>query len=157
MFTNSSFETIAKTMKDNAEKFNPAAAAQAFKPMMENLKAWGELAQQQAQAAQAAMAQNLEAFKGIKEPQAAFEAMKASAENGLAIAAKNLQDVTALGVAQFHSSVDALEKAHPMPEAFANVGKGLKTAASTMEEAVESAVKRGNSAVAAVAKKSRGA
>ena len=155
MFTNTSFESIAKTMKETVEKFNPAAASEAIKPAMDNLKAWGTLAQQQAQAAQAAMAQNLESFKNIKEPQAAFEAMKASAENGLAIAAKNLQDVTALGVAQFHSTLDAMEKAHPVPEAFANVGKNLKSAASNIEEALESAVKRGASAVSAVAKKAR--
>ena len=155
MFTNTSFESIAKTMKESVEKFNPAAAGEAFKPAMDNLKAWGTLAQQQAQVAQAAMAQNLESFKSIKEPQAAFEAMKASAENGLAIAAKNLQDVTALGVAQFHSTLDALEKTHPVPEVFANVGKNLKTAATNIEEALESAVKRGASAVSAVAKKAR--
>ena len=156
MFNTTSFESLAKTMKENAEKFNPAAAGEAFKPVMDNLKAWGELAQQQAQAAQAAMAQNMESFKSIKEPQAAFEAMKASAENGLAIAAKNLQEVTALSVAQFHATVDALEKSHPMPEAFASVSKGLKTAATSMEEALETAVKRGASTVSAVTKKARG-
>ena len=155
MFTNTSFESIAKTMKENAEKFNPAAAGDAFKPAMDNLKAWGALAQKQAQMAQAAMTQNLESFKSITEPQAAFEAMKTSAENGLAIAAKNLQEVTALGVAQFHATVDAMEKAHPAPEAFANVGKSLKTAASNIEDVLESAVKRGASAVSEVAKKVR--
>ena len=155
MFTNTSFESIAKTMKENAEKFNPAAAADAFKPAMDNLKAWGALAQKQAQMAQAAMTQNLESFKSITEPQAAFEAMKTSAENGLAIAAKNLQEVTALGVAQFHATVDAMEKAHPAPEAFANVGKSLKTAASNIEDVLESAVQRGASAVSEVAKKVR--
>lgn len=156
MFNNSSFESIAKTMKESAEKFNPTAAGEALKPTMDNLKAWGTLAQKQAQLAQAAMAANLESFKSIKEPQAAFEAMKASAENGLAIATKNLQEVTALGVAQFHSTLDAIEKAHPIPEAFANVGKGLKTAATNIEEALESAVKRGASAASTVAKKARG-
>lgn len=155
MFTNTSFESIAKTMKENAEKFNPAAAGDAFKPAMDNLKAWGALAQKQAQMAQATMTQNLESFKSITEPQAAFEAMKTSAENGLAIAAKNLQEVTALGVAQFHATVDAMEKAHPAPEAFANVSKSLKTAASNIEDVLESAVKRGASAVSEVAKKVR--
>lgn len=155
MFSSTSFESIAKTMKDSAEKFNPAAAGDAFKPAMDNLKAWGALAQKQAQMAQAAMTQNLESFKSITEPQAAFEAMKTSAESGLAIATKNLQDVTALGVAQFHSTLDALEKAHPAPEAFAAVGKGLKTAASSIEEALESAVKHGASALSGAAKKVR--
>ena len=153
MFNNTSFDALAKTMK---EKFNPAAAGEAFKPVMDNLKAWGELAQQQAQAAQGVMTKNMESLKNIKEPQAAFEAMKASAENSLAVAAKNLQDVTALGVAQFQASVDAIEKTHPMPEAFANVSKSLKTAATSMEQAVESAVKRGSSAVSTATRKARG-
>ena len=161
MFTNTPFESAATTMKANAEKFNPAAVQEALKPVMDNLKAWGDLAQKQAQVAQAAVAETVESFKSIKEPQAAFEAMKASAENGIAIATKNLKDVTALGVAQFNSSVDALEKAHPAPEAFANVGKNLKAAASTMENALESAMKNGAAAVAAApaaaAKKSRAA
>ena len=147
MFTNTSFEAIAKTMKENAEKFNPAASQEAFKPVMAQLKAWGDLAQKQAQATQAAVAETVESFKSIKEPQAAFEAMKTSAEQGLAIATKNLKEVTALGFAHFHSSVDTLEKAHPAPEAFANVGKGLKNAASTMENALESVMKKGTAAV----------
>ena len=147
MFTNTPFESAAKTFKENAEKFNPAAAQEAFKPVMDQLKAWGELAQTQAQAAQASIAETVESFKSIKEPQAAFEALKASAENGIAIATKNLKDVTALGVAQFNSSVDALEKAYPAPEAFATVGKSLKSAAS----ALESALKNGAAAVAAAA------
>ncbi|MEO6319198.1 MAG: hypothetical protein ABIR56_00925 [Polaromonas sp.] len=147
MFSNTPFEAAAKTMKANAEKFNPAAAQEAFKPVMDHLKAWGDLAQKQAQAAQASIAETVESFKSVKEPQAAFEAMKASAENGIAIATKNLKDVTALGIAQFNSSVDALEKAHPVPEVFANVGKSLKTAASTMETALESTMKNGAAAV----------
>jgi hypothetical protein len=153
MFTNTSFEAAAKTLKESAEKFSPAAAQEAFKPVMDNLKAWGDLAQQQAQAAQAAMAQTVESFKSIKEPQSAFQALKTSAENSIAIATKNLQDVTALGVAQFNSSVDAFEKAHPAPEAFATVGKSLKTAASNLETAVDTAVKKGSAAVAAATKK----
>lgn len=153
MFTNTPFEAAAKTLKESAEKFSPAAAQEAFKPVMDNLKAWGDLAQQQAQAAQAAMAQTVESFKSIKEPQSAFQALKTSAENSIAIATKNLQDVTALGVAQFNSSVDAFEKAHPAPEAFATVGKSLKTAASNLETAVDTAVKKGSAAVAAATKK----
>jgi hypothetical protein len=153
MFTNTPFESIAKTMKENAEKFNPAASQEAFKPVMEQLKAWGDLAQQQAQIAQASIAETVESFNSIKEPQAAFEAMKTSAENGLAMATKNLKDVTALGFEQFRTSVDTLQKSHPAPEVFAAVGKGLKSAASTMETAMESAMKTGASAV----KKARGA
>ena len=147
MFTNTPFESAAKTMKANAEKFSPAAAQEALKPMMDQLKAWGDLVQAQAQVAQASMAETVESFKSVKEPQAAFAAMKTAAENGIAMATRNLKDVTALGVAQFNSSVDALEKAYPAPEAFATVGKSLKSAAS----ALESALKNGAAAVAAAA------
>ena len=147
MFTNTSFESIAKTMKENAEKFNPAASQEAFKPVMEQLKAWSELAQKQAQVAQAAVAETVESFKNIKEPKAAFEAMKASAENSVAMASQNLKDVTALGFAQFQTSIDALQKAHPAPEAFASMAKGLKDAAATAENALESAMKNGAAAV----------
>ncbi|MDB5778806.1 MAG: hypothetical protein JWP79_638 [Polaromonas sp.] len=147
MFTNTSFESIAKTMKENAEKFNPAASQEAFKPVMEQLKAWGDLAQKQAQVAQAAVAETVESFKNIKEPKAAFEAMKASAENSVALASQNLKEVTALGFAQFQTSIDALQKAHPAPEAFAGMAKGLKDAATTAENALESAMKNGAAAV----------
>ena len=152
MFTNTSFESIAKTMKENSEKFNPAASQEAFKPVMAQLQAWSDLAQKQAQTAQVSMAATMESFKAIKEPQSAFEAMKASAESSMAIATQNLKDVTALGVSQFHTSVDAFEKAHPAPEAFSNVAKGMKDAASKMEVSIESAMKQGTAAI----KKTRG-
>jgi hypothetical protein len=162
MFTNTPFESAAKTMFAGAPKFNPAAMQDAVKPVMDSFKAWGDLAQKQAQVAQAAVAESIEAFKSIKEPQAAFEAMKTSAEIGVTIATKNLKDVTALSVAQFKTGVDTLEKASPAPETFASVGKGLKEAATTLENALESAMKQGAAAVASVApaataKKSRAA
>ncbi|MDO8262157.1 MAG: hypothetical protein Q7T21_02920, partial [Gallionella sp.] len=97
MFSNSPFESIAKTMKENAEKLNPDASQEAFKPFLEQIMALGDLALKHAQVSQAAVAETVESFKSIKEPQAAFDAMKASAENGLAMATKNLKDVTALG------------------------------------------------------------
>ena len=118
---------------------------------MDNLKAWGDLAQKQTQAAQSSIAETVESFKSVKEPQAAFEALKASAENGIAIATKNLKDVTALSVAQFNAGLDAMEKAHPAPEAFAGVAKGMKDAASKIETTLESALNNG----ADVAKKAR--
>ena len=151
MFTNTPFEAAAKTFKENAEKFNPAAAQESFKPVMDNLKAWGDLAQKQTQAPQSSIAETVESFKSVKEPQAAFEALKASAENGIAIATKNLKDVTALSVAQFNAGLDAMEKAHPAPEAFAGVAKGMKDAASKIETTLESALNNG----ADVAKKAR--
>jgi hypothetical protein len=160
MFKNTPVESAVKTMMAGSEKFNPAAAQEALKPVMDNLKAWADLAQQQAAAAQAAVAEAMEAAKSIKEPQDAFEAMKASAENAMEMAAKNVKDATALSVAQFNSTVDSLEKNSPAPEAFASVAKGMKDAASSMENAVEMALKKGADAVAsaspgAAAKKSR--
>ena len=120
MFTNTPFESAVKTMFAGAEKFNPLAGYYTAKVLMANLKEWGDLAQAQAQASQAAAAESVEAFNGIKEPQAAFDALKANAEKGIALA---------------------------------GVAKGMKTAASTMENALESAIKNG----AAAAKKAHAA
>ena len=161
MFKNTPFEAIAKSMTEGAPKFDITSMQDAMKPMQDNMKQWGDLAQKQVQAAQAALVESVEALKSIKEPLAAFEAMKTSAENGIAVATKNLKEVTALSVSQFKSGIDSLEKAHPAPEAFASVGANLKAAASTMENAMESAMKNGAAAVAsatpAAAKKSRAA
>ena len=147
MFKNTPFESIAKSMTDGAAKFNPEAMQEVVKSTQENLKAWTSLAQSQVQAAQAAAADNLETFKGVKEPQAAMEAMKASAEQGIALATQNLKEVTALAVAQFKANVDAIEKTHPAPQAFASIAKGLKEAASTLETNLDSAMKSGATAV----------
>ena len=157
MFKNTPFEAIAKTMSEAAPKVNPAAVQEALKPVQDNLKAWADLAQAQAKEAQAVITETVESIKGAKDPQAAFEVMKSSAEAGVALFSKNLKAATTLSVGQFHSSVDAIEKAHPAPEAFASVAKNLKAAASTAESTLESALEKGASAVASVgkAKKSR--
>ena len=157
MFTNTPFESAAKTMIAGAEKFNftPAAAQDAFKPLMDNLKVWGDLVKAQAQATQAAAAESVEAFKSVKEPQAAFDALKTSAEKGMALAAKHVQEATALSVEQFNAGVDVVQERHPAPEAFAQVGKGLKAAASSIETAVASTLKAGATATAAAGKKAR--
>jgi len=152
MFTNSPFASAA-TMFPGAEKFTPAAMQDAVKPFMDNLKAWSDLAQRQTQATQAAVAESVEAFKSIKEPQAALETMKTSAEKSMALTAKHLQEATALSVAQFNAGIDAMQESHPAPESFANVGKGLKAAAASMENAVASTLKNG----AAAAKKASAA
>jgi len=160
MFKNTPFEAIAKTLSESASQFNPAAVQDAIKPTQDNLKAWADLAQKQAAQAQSAIAQTVESIKSIKDPQAGFEIMKESAEAGIAMFAKNLQDATALSFGQFHSTIDAVEKAHPQPEVFASVAKGLKTAATTAENAMESAMAQGASMAAsaspaAKAKKTR--
>lgn len=147
MFKNTPFESLAKSMTEGTGKFNPEAMQNIVKVTQENLKAWTDLGQSQLHAAQAAAADKMEAFKGVKEPQAALEVMKASAAQGIALATQNLKDVTALAVAQFKANVDAIEKTHPAPEAFASVAKGLKEAASTMESTLDSAMKNGGTAV----------
>ena len=152
MFKNTPFEAAAKAMQDSAGKFNPAAAQEAVKPMMDNLKAWGDLAQSQAKAAQAALTESVDSLKSIKAPQEALESIKTSAETTMAMAAKHLKEATALGVAQFQASIDALEKASPAPEGLANVGKTLKAAAASMETAVDAALKNSAAAVASIKK-----
>ena len=149
MFNNTPFAAAAQTLQDSAQKFNPAATQEVFKPMMGNLQAWGELAQKQAQAAQASIAQTVESFKSVREPQAAFEAMKASAEQSIALATQNLKDVTALSMAQFNTGVDALEKANP---AAASLTKGMKETASTMETTLETMTKGATAALGKAAK-----
>jgi hypothetical protein len=155
MFKNTPFEAIAKSMAESAPKFNADAMQDAIKPVQDNLKVWADLAQHQAQEAQAAMADTMASIKDIKDPQAAFELMKASAEAGMAMFAKNLKDATALSFGQFHSTVDAIEKAHPAPEAFAAVAKNLKAAATSAETAIDTAMQNGAAAGPPKGKKSR--
>lgn len=155
MFKNTPFESIAKTISESAPKFNPAAMQDAIKPAQDNLKAWADLAQNQAKEAQAALAETVASIKDIKDPQAAFELMKASAQAGMAMFAKNLQAATALSVGQFHTAVDAVEKAHPAPEAFASVAKSLKAAATSAESSLESVMEKSAVAVSSVAPASK--
>lgn len=150
MFKNTPFEAIAKTMSESAPKMNPAAVQEAIKPVQDNIKAWADLAQVQAKEVQAAIAETVESIKGAKDPQTAFEVMKASAEAGMAMFAKNLKTATSLSVEQFHSGVDAIEKSHPNPEAFASVAKNLKAAATTAESTLDTALEKGAAAAASV-------
>jgi hypothetical protein len=151
MFKNTPFEALAKTLSESAPKFNPVAMQDTIKPAQENLKAWADLAQSQAKEAQAALLETVESIKGAKDAQAAFELIKASAEAGMAMFAKNLKEATSLSVGQFQDTVDAIEKAHPAPEAFAPVAKNLKAAASQAETALDSALEKSASLAASVA------
>jgi len=155
MFTNTPFEAIAKSISESAPKFNPAALQDAIKPAQDNLKAWADLAQRQAKEAQAVFAEAFESMKGIKDPQAALEAFKASSEASMALIAKNLQEATSLSVEQFHAAVDAVEKSHPAPEAFAAVAQNLKAAASTAESNLASALEKASAFGASVAPTSK--
>lgn len=151
MFKNTPFEAIAKSMTESAPKFDMGAAQDAFRPIQDNLKAWADLAQAQAAEAQANLMETVEAVKGAKDPQAAFEAFKVSSEAAMALFQKNLKDATALSVTQFHGTVDAVQKAHPAAESFAPVAKSLKAAASNAESALDSAIEKGASLAASVA------
>ena len=150
MFKNTPFDSIAKSMSDAMPQFNTDTVHEAVKPAQENLKAWADLAQKQAAEVQSAIGETLASIKSIKDPQAAFEIMKHSAEAGMAMYAKNLKDATSLSFGQFHGSVDALEKAHPAHEGVASVAKSLKAAASTAENAIESAMAKSASMAASV-------
>jgi hypothetical protein len=151
MFTNTPFDAIAKSFGDAAPHFNPVALQDAIKPAQENLKAWTDLAQRQAQEAQAFFAETVESMKNVKDPQAALEAFKASSEANVALVAKNLKEATALSVDQFHAAIDAIEKSHPAPDAFAALAKNLKTAASTAESTLVEALEKGSTFGATIA------
>jgi hypothetical protein len=153
MASKTAFDTITKTMEESLAKLSSGASQETLAPVMDNLKAWGELIQTQAQKAQAAMAETAESFKDIKEPTAAMEGVKAVAERNMQLALENLRDVSALGFAQFQANVDALQKVHPAPEAFAPVAKGLKDAASKMESALESTLNKAPATVKTAARK----
>lgn len=147
MFKNTPFEAIAKAMSEGAPKFDPTAVQATVTAMQDNLMAWGNLAQSQAQAVQASVSQTMAALQGVKDPQSALETIQSSASDGVSLAAQNLQAVTALAMAQYLASVDAIEKAHPMPESFAAVSQALRTAASNFENSVNAALDKASATV----------
>jgi hypothetical protein len=155
MFKNTPFEAITKSMTESAHQFNPTAMQDAIKPVQENLKAWADLAQSQAKEAQAIFEESAESMKNVKDPQAALEVFKAASEAGIALFAKNLKEATSLSVDQFHATVDAIEKSHPAPEAFAEIAKSLKAAASTAESTLATALDKGNALAASGVKASK--
>lgn len=147
MFKNTPFEAVAKALSEGAPKFDPSGVSSVVSVMQDNLIAWGNLAQTQAQAVQASVTKTVAALQGVSDPQAALEAVKLSAADGVNLATKNLQAVTALAMAQFLASVDAIEKAHPMPESFAPVGQALRSAATNFENAVSGALDKASATV----------
>lgn len=149
------FEAIAKTMTESIPQFSPAAMQDAIKPIQDNLKAWADLAQSQAKEAQAIFEESAESMKSVKDPQAALGAFKAASEAGMALSAKNLKEATSLSVTQFQAAVDAIEKNHPAPEAFAEIAKNLKAAASTVESTLVTALDNGNALATSGAKASK--
>ena len=151
MNINQSIQSAQKTLESSAQKFTPAAMQEAFQPLMGNAKAWGDLLQQQAQASQNAVSETFEAFKNVKEPQAALEAMGTFAQTLMAMASKNMKDTVALSVSQFKSNVTTLEKNLPASDAVTSIANSMKDSASQLESTVESTVNDS----AAAAKKAR--
>jgi hypothetical protein len=147
MFKNTPFEAVAKALSEGAPKIDSAAAQAALKSMQDNLMAWGNLAQSQAQAVQASVTKTMASLQGASDPQSALAAIKSSAADGLSLATQNLQGVTALAMAQFLASVDTIEKTHPMPESFASVAQALRAAANTFENAVSTALDKASATV----------
>ena len=140
MNINQSIESVQKTFEANAQKFTPAAMQQAFEPLMGSAKAWSDLLQQQAQASQNAVAETFEAFKNVKEPQAALEIMGTFSQTLMALASKNMKDTVALSVSQFKNNVSTMEKNLPASDAVTSIANSIKDSASQMESTVESTV-----------------
>ncbi len=147
MNMNQTFESAQKSLQSSAEKFTPEAMQEAFQPFMNNMKAWGELAQQQAQASQKALTETVEAFKNVKEPQAAMEIMGTFAQTLMEMTSKNMKDTVALSVSQFKGNVTSMEKTMPASEAMTSIANNMKDAASKMESSVETSVNEGAAAV----------
>ena len=147
MNMNQTFESAQKSIQSSAEKFTPEAMQEAFQPMMNNMKAWGELVQQQAQASQAVVTETFEAFKNVKEPQAALEIMGTFAQNLVEMTSKNLKETVALSVSQFKGNVDSMQKNLPASDAVSSISNSMKDAASKMESNVETSVNEGAAAV----------
>jgi hypothetical protein len=157
MFTNNPFETATKALLNGVGKLSSDDAQGAAKEMMDSLRAWGDLVQTQAQAAQAASVEAVEDFKGVKDPMTAFEAYKTNTQKMLALTATHLQEAMALSIEQFNAGVDLLQERHPTPDAFAPVAHGMKKAASAMESGMLAALNTGVEATGTkpAAKKSR--
>ena len=157
MFTNNPFESVTTALLNGAGKLSSDDAQGAAKEMMDSLRAWGDLVQTQAQAAQAASVEAVEDFKGVKDPVAAVEVFKTNTQRMLALTATHLQEAMALSIEQFNAGVDLLQQRHPAPDAFAPVAHGMKKAASAMESGVLAALNTGVEATGAkpTAKKSR--
>jgi DNA-binding transcriptional regulator GbsR (MarR family) len=144
---NSTIDSTSNYMKQGAQSLSSFTGEESIQPMMDNLRAWGELTQKQVQDAKMAMTDTMESFKNITDPQAAFALMQESLKKAMTMAAENMREAMALSVSQFSLGVDKIEKNHPAPKVFAPVAKNLKTAASDVEEAVDSSLKNGTDAL----------
>ncbi|HRK39618.1 MAG TPA: hypothetical protein PK347_14650 [Burkholderiaceae bacterium] len=137
MYAQKPFESFAQSIAVSVPKFDPAVIQASWQQAQDNMKAWGELAQSQVQAAQAAAAETVEAFKGIKDPQAALTVFQASAESGVALFTRHVKAATALSVEQFNAALDSAAKSHPAPEAFAGFADSMKSALATVAQSLD--------------------
>ncbi len=157
MFSNNPFEAVTKSLLSGAGTFSTDAAQVAARELMDSLQSWGKLVQSQAQAVQAASMETLEEFKSVRDPMAALQALKASTQRSVALAARHLQESTALSVEQFNAGVDLLQERHPAPDTFEPLAHGMKLTASAIESGILAALHSSVEAAgsAAPAKKSR--
>jgi len=110
MFTNNPFEAMVKAMTESLSQFQPAALPDVVEPVRNNVQAWVELAQRQAAQTQAALTETFLSLQNVKDPQAALEAFRNSAEVGLALYANYLKEATELSTEQLYAAVDAVGK-----------------------------------------------
>ena len=157
MFPNNPFESVTKTLLNGVGKLSSDDAQGLVKEMVDSLRAWGDLVQTQAQAAQAASMEAVEEIKAVRDPMGAVEAFKTNTQKMLALTTTHLQETMALSIEQFNAGVDLLQERHPTPDAFAPMAHGMKKAASALESGVLAVLNTGIEATGAkpAAKKSR--
>ena len=123
-----------------AEKFTPEAIQASLKPVMEQVQAWADLGKKHFEESRLATEAALKSMTGIKDPQAAVEAIKTNAKQGLVLASEQLRASADLGVSQFHAALDATTSKLPQPEAFAPLTKGIKTGVDMAHTSLSSVI-----------------
>ena len=143
MPTKTQAHSALNTWTVDVENLTPVAARDATEIMMSNLKGWGELVRNQAQAVQAAAIESVADYQRVKDPKAAAEIMMLSAQKAFALTARHLQQIVGLGVEQFKASVDLMQQRHPAPDSFSELAKVMRVTATTMESATLSLLNGG--------------
>lgn len=146
MPTKTSRESVAKPLAVEADNFTPHAARETTDTLMNNLRKWGELAQNQAQAMQAVASDSVAALSGVNAPKATLQDVRINAEIVIALTAKHLQEVAGLSMGQFKAGADLMQMRRPADDAFSDAVQAMRVAASTMESATISMLNGGISA-----------
>ena len=147
MNINQTIDSTQKYFESNIEKYSPAAVQEAFQPMIENMKAWGELIQRQNQASQNMCSETFEAFKNAKEPQSVFHVMNMFSQNLMMLASSNMRDGFSLGMSQFKGTVNSISNKLPASDAVNRITEVLNDSVSKMESAMEENVNGGITAI----------